>query len=30
MALVPVILKRFYGDRIKWLGGSRPTRDTKP
>ena len=30
MALVPVILKRFYGDRIKWLGGTGSTRDTPP
>jgi hypothetical protein len=27
---VPVILKRFYGDRIKWLGGTGSTRDTPP
>jgi uncharacterized membrane protein YdjX (TVP38/TMEM64 family) len=30
MALVPVVLRRFYGDRIKWLGGSGAKRDTAP
>lgn len=28
LILVPVVLKRLFGDRIKWLGGGQPKRDS--